>query len=143
MRLPTDAEVVAATECIITRAFRTASLDWRREMTLCMFYAAQENVVLRVDHVWEVFFRRGSGLQHRKAYGMGRIMRIGLDFGWIKPIIKPHGTPRTRANHNDRGTLTYQSTIYNPDARSINSAKSYQGIGTLQEEFPFMLGASA
>ena len=112
-------------------------------MTLCLFHAAQENKILRVDHVWEVFFRRGSGLPHKKAYGMGRIMRIGLDFGWINPVIKPHGTPRTRANHNDRGTLTYLSTIYSPEARALNSLRHYEGIGTLQEEFPFMMGATA
>lgn len=142
MRLPTEAEVIAVTETIVTRAFRAAPVEWRKEMALCLFYAAQENPVLRVDHVWEVFYRRASGIEYKRPYGMGRVMRLGLDFGWITPISKPKGTPRVRANHNDRGTLTYQSVIFDPAAKEKNAGKVFgTGIPTLQMEFPVMMEA--
>ena len=139
MRLQTEAEVVAATETIVTRAFRAAPVEWRREMAVCLFQAAQENFILRVDHVWEVFYRRASGIVYKRPYGMGRVMRLGLDFGWIRPISKPKGTPRTRANHNDRGTLTYQSEIYDPKAREKNVEKNESGTPIIQLEFPVMM----
>ena len=108
-------------------------------MTLCLFYAAVENPVLRVDHVWEVFYRRGSGIKYPKPYGMGRVMRLGLDFGWIHPIDKPAGTGRTRSNHNDRGTLTYRSEIFDPGKR-VDSCLS-GGVPTMQLDLPMLTAA--